>query len=168
MILICYDGSADAKAAIERGAQFLNGQKATVLTVWSPFRSVAAGTPGGFGMVVIPNVEEIDEASADAARERAQEGVELARQAGFDAVPASSAIQSTVAEAILSTAETLEATAILMGSRGLTGLQSLLIGSVSHGVIQHADRAVIVVPSAEVARRRTHTRDATDEHDRQA
>jgi nucleotide-binding universal stress UspA family protein len=53
------------------------------------------------------------------------------------------------------------ASAILMGSRGLTGLKSVLLGSVSHAVIQHADRAVIVVPSQEVAseRHRTRTRE---------
>ena len=165
MILICYDGSADAKAAIEHGGRLLGGHKATVLTVWRPFRSMAAATPGGFGMVVIPNVEEIDQASEDAARESAQKGTELARQAGFDAEPDCCPIHSTVAEAILSMAGSLDATAILMGSRGLTGLRSLLLGSVSHGVIQHADRPVIVVPSSEVALRRTHARDGADERD---
>ena len=158
MILICYDGSDDAKAAIQHGGQLLPGQRAMVLTVWRPFRSMAAGTPGGFGMIVIPNVDEIDQASADAARERAKEGTELARAAGFDAEPTSCSVETTVTEAILSTASTLDAIAILMGSRGLTGLKSLLLGSVSHGVIQHADRAVIVAPSPEVARRRNHTR----------
>jgi len=38
-----------------------------------------------------------------------------------------------------------------MGSRGLTGVKSLLLGSVSHEVIQHADRTVVIVPSPEVA-----------------
>jgi hypothetical protein len=33
MILICYDGSDDAKMAIQRGGQLFHGQKATVLTV---------------------------------------------------------------------------------------------------------------------------------------
>jgi nucleotide-binding universal stress UspA family protein len=41
-----------------------------------------------------------------------------------------------------------------MGTRGLTGVKSLLLGSVSHAVLQHADRAVVVVPSPEVARER--------------
>jgi len=47
-----------------------------------------------------------------------------------------------------------------MGSRGLTGLKSLLLGSVSHAVIQRADRAVIVVPSTEVAASRSRGRRA--------
>jgi hypothetical protein len=34
----------------------------------------------------------------------------------------------------------------------------MLLGSVSHAVIQHADRAVIVVPSPEVAAARARAR----------
>jgi nucleotide-binding universal stress UspA family protein len=43
-----------------------------------------------------------------------------------------------------------------MGSRGLTGVKSLLLGSVSHEVVQHAGRTVVVVPSSEVAKSRAH------------
>ena len=44
-------------------------------------------------------------------------------------------------------------------SRGLTGVQSLLLGSVSHAVLQHADRTVIVMPSpGEAAARGTDER----------
>lgn len=53
--------------------------------------------------------------------------------------------------AILQTADELDATAIIVGSCGLTGVKSLSLGSGSYGLIQHADRAVIVVRSAEVA-----------------
>ena len=45
-----------------------------------------------------------------------------------------------------------------MGSRGLSGLKSMLLGSVSHAVLHGADRAVIVVPSPEVAGSRSRTR----------
>ncbi|MDQ2898064.1 MAG: universal stress protein [Actinomycetota bacterium] len=50
-----------------------------------------------------------------------------------------------------------------MGSRGLTGLKSPLLGSVSQAVIQHADRPVIVVPSPDVADSRARGR-----HNRQS
>jgi hypothetical protein len=36
MILICYDGSADAKAAIESAGELLDCQPAIVVTVWQP------------------------------------------------------------------------------------------------------------------------------------
>ena len=41
-----------------------------------------------------------------------------------------------------------------MGTRGLSGVKSFLLGSVSHAVVQHADRAVLVVPSPELSERR--------------
>ena len=37
MILIAYDGSDDAKAAIEHAASLLPGQPALVVTVWEPY-----------------------------------------------------------------------------------------------------------------------------------
>jgi nucleotide-binding universal stress UspA family protein len=160
MILICYDGSADAKAAIEQGAELLQGQPATVLTVWQPFIEVLAHTPSGFGLAPgMLDFEEIDRAERQSAEERAEEGAELARRVGLDAQPRTCSQETTTSEAILAEAEALGANTILMGSRGLTGLRSLLLGSVSHGVIQHADRTVIVVPSFEVAASRRPHRD---------
>jgi nucleotide-binding universal stress UspA family protein len=169
VILICYDGSPDARAAIEQGAQLFPGQKATVLTIWEPFIEIAARMTVGFGLVPsIPDAAEIDEASAKEAQERAEEGTRLARDAGFDAEPRACSQQTTTARAILSEAGALGAQAILMGSRGLTGLKSLLLGSVSHAVVQHADRTVIVVPSSEVARSRDREREVlriSEEHE---
>jgi nucleotide-binding universal stress UspA family protein len=159
MILICYDGSPDAKAAIEHGGELLKGEPATVLTVWQPFIEVLARSTVGFGMVPsIPDAEEIDQAARKNAEERAEEGAELARNAGLNAQACTCSQESTTSDAILSEADAVGASAILMGSRGLTGLKSLLLGSVSHAVIQHADRAVIVVPSPDVAAARERER----------
>jgi nucleotide-binding universal stress UspA family protein len=157
VILICYDGSADAKEAIARGAAVSRGQRATVLTVWQPFDSAAVGLSGG-----VEDMRESDEASRQHAERQAEEGARLASEAGFDASPLTVDRRSTIADAILDQAASLEATAILIGSRGLTGVKSLLLGSVSHAVIQHADRMVIVVPSPEVAaaRERQHSTEA--------
>jgi len=49
MILLCYDGSADAKAAIDRAGRLMSGSKATVLVIWETMiRHGALGM--GFGM----------------------------------------------------------------------------------------------------------------------
>jgi nucleotide-binding universal stress UspA family protein len=152
MILICYDGSADARTAIQHAAELFDSQPVTVLTVWQPFVQLAARAYIGFGgMPAFPDEAEIDEASRKRAEELAREGAGLAGEQGLNAQPATCAQQTTTARAILARAEELKADAIVMGSRGLTGVKSLLLGSVSHEVIQHADRAVVVVPSAEVA-----------------
>lgn len=159
MILICYDGSPDAKAAIEHGAKLLKGEPVTVMTVWQPFIEVLAHTPTGFalspGMV---DTEEIDKATRKRAQELAEEGTRLARDAGLNAEARVCAQETTTASTIISQVDKLGASAILIGSRGLTGLKSLLLGSVSHAVIQHADRPVIVVPSPDVATARERER----------
>jgi nucleotide-binding universal stress UspA family protein len=159
MVLICYDGSSDAKAAIERAGDILAGHPAIVLSVWEPFMEALARTPAALGMTAgIRNVDELDKANRDSAERLAQEGADLACTAGLRARPRVCARVSSVADAILSEAEEVGASAIVMGSRGLSGLSSLLVGSVSHSVIQHADRAVIVIPSPHVARARGHKR----------
>lgn len=152
MILICYDGSADARSAIEHAAELFHDEPATVLTVWQPFMEIAARSTVGFGLVPsIPDSLEIDRASQEAAGQTAQEGVELATKLGMKAEPRVSSQMTTTARAILAEADRTDAKAIVMGSRGLTGVKSLLLGSVSHEVIQRADRTVAVVPSPEVA-----------------
>ncbi|HYZ81195.1 MAG TPA: universal stress protein [Solirubrobacteraceae bacterium] len=153
MILICYDGSADAGEAIVRGAAVLRGQRATVLTVWSPFDSAALGPSGG-----VEDMQNSDEAGRRHAQEQAEVGARLAAEAGFDASPRAVGRRTTIADAILDEADGLEAAAILVGSRGVDGIKSMVLGSVSHAVIQHADRMVIVVPSPEVASARARDR----------
>lgn len=162
MILICYDGSDDARAAIERAAELFRDEPATILTVWEPFVEVIARTSAGFGLLTtFPDADDFDQASRRSAEERAQQGAELARKAGMTAEPMICAQGTTTARAILGMANKLDASAIVMGSRGLTGVKSLLLGSVSHEVAQHADRSVVVVPSREVASSRLREREAS-------
>jgi nucleotide-binding universal stress UspA family protein len=54
-------------------------------------------------------------------------------------------LEGPLAEAILSVADTRECDLIVLGARGLSSLQSLLLGSVSQHVIQHAQSPVLVV-----------------------
>jgi nucleotide-binding universal stress UspA family protein len=152
VILIASDGSSDARSAINRAGELLSGEPATVR---SPFIDVMARTGAGLGLAPgIVHFEEIDRVYEQSARERAAEGVERARRAGLNAQPRTRARRTTIAEAVLAEADEDGARAIMLGTRGLTGIKSLWLGSVSHAVLQHADRPVIVVPSPDVARER--------------
>jgi hypothetical protein len=114
VILICFDGSTDAKEAIAHGAPLLRGQRATVLTVWSPFDAVALGLSGG-----VEDMQANDEAGRLHAEHQAQVGARLAIEAGFDAEPRTADRRTTIADAILGEADTLEARALRQGARGL-------------------------------------------------
>jgi nucleotide-binding universal stress UspA family protein len=150
VILLCYDGSTDAQCAIERAGELLRGQPATILTIWDGLAAVLARAGTGVGVAAL-DFEAIDAASERSARERAEEGVERARHAGLTAEPRVRERGVTTWGTILEQAADVDASAIVLGSRGLTGLKSLLLGSVSHAVLQHADRPVIVVPSRELS-----------------
>jgi nucleotide-binding universal stress UspA family protein len=157
VILICYDGSADAQAAVDRAAELLPGAEATVLSVWEGFAEVLARSGGAFGLATT-DFDQVDAASAQAATKRAQEGVDRAQTGGLKAQPRAAERVATIWETILDQADEVGATAIVLGSRGLTGIKSVWLGSGSHAVLQHADRAVIIVPSPEVAAQRAEHR----------
>lgn len=157
MILVSYDGSADAQAAIERAAQLMPGAQATVLMVWEPFLETLArtGSLGGYGIGGgSVDCEKMDEANREAASTSAAEGAERATAAGLVAQSRSVSLRGNVAITILDTASEIDADLIVMGTRGRSAMQSFLLGSVSHAVVQHADRAVLVVPSTILAGRR--------------
>jgi nucleotide-binding universal stress UspA family protein len=45
-------------------------------------------------------------------------------------------------------ADELDVTLVVMGSRGLAGLRSVLLGSVSDHVLRHIHRPILIVPPA--------------------
>ncbi len=155
MILICYDGSEDAKAAVAQAGALFAGEPAIVLTVWERFTDQMARSPAALGMIAgLGDTSEVDEAARNGAEKTAEEGAGLARQAGLDASPQITERDFSISGAILAEADRANAAAIVLGSRGLGGVGSFFLGSVSHALIQHADRAVLVVPSPAVAQRR--------------
>ena len=142
-ILLCYDRSDGAKHAIEAAGALLRGRKAIVVHVWSPVAVVAAAY-GGMG-TALPSYD--DEELRKAAEQLAGEGVEVAAAAGFDAAPdVAEVTYNGTSRTILEVADTHDAALIVLGARGLSGFRSLLLGSVSHGVAQHAHRPVLIVP----------------------
>jgi len=54
-------------------------------------------------------------------------------------------VEGNPASTIASEAETLEAELVIVGTRGRTGLQRVLLGSVAESVVRHAACSVLVV-----------------------
>jgi nucleotide-binding universal stress UspA family protein len=142
-ILLCYDGSDDAFRAIELAGSLFPGRSAVVLSVWEKY-GVLSG---------IPRVD--DALMQEATQEMAGDGKERAEAAGFTAATAVAVeAEHGVATAIIEAADEYDAALVVMGTRGNTGIRSLLLGSVSHSVAHHAHRPLLIVPSGPLAEAR--------------
>jgi nucleotide-binding universal stress UspA family protein len=137
-VMFAYDGSDLAKMAITEAARQLNhGREALIVTVWQPFNV-------GF---IPPHELRIDAASTDEVRTTAEqtaaEGASLAQAAGFEA--RGIAIEAAPAwSGIVDAADKHDASLIVLGSHGRTGLATVLIGSVAESVAAHSRRAVLI------------------------
>ena len=68
--------------------------------------------------------------------------------AGFDAEPVTLRTEGPIASGISDYANEHAPSLVVMGTRGLSGAKSLLLGSVSHYVAQHLSVPVLIVPPA--------------------
>jgi nucleotide-binding universal stress UspA family protein len=152
-LVIAYDGSADAKTALEYAAKTFPGREALVLTVWEPLMAQLAVAEAYVGATV---TEEEENEVAKGAQQVAEDGVRLANELGLKASARWESEGSfSVWQTIDRVADEVGADLLVTGSRGLTGLHSLLVGSVSAKVLRHAQRPVLVVPSAHLAKARS-------------
>lgn len=147
-LLIAYDGSADARAAIDSAAELLPGTRAVVLYARQPLESVAAHLEGH---PALEDLQGLDAATLDASQRIAEEGAQHARSAGLDADPRVSSTMATASEAIVEAADEIDASLIVLGSRGRRGLRAALLGSTSTNVLHHARRPTLVIPSPKLA-----------------
>ncbi|HEY3865054.1 MAG TPA: universal stress protein [Solirubrobacteraceae bacterium] len=155
-IVIAYDGSDAARAAVNEAAALFGARPAIVVTVWEPGLADYMLMPNtmGTGTMMMPydpaTVQAIDKAAEDHARDIAEDGAQLAQDGGLraEALPVRDA--ADIADAILETASERDAAAIVIGSRGLKGLKSKLMGSSSASVLGRSDRPVVVVHAPHV------------------
>ena len=161
-VLLCYDGSDPAKRAIERAGQAVGSGEAIVLTVWESLGSAIlrnlpsdATELGREARGIAEDVvDEVDTSTAEAAGVTAAEGAGLAAAAGFDAHPltrravarATERTAITVWRTILELADEEAAELIVLGSRGRSGIKSMVLGSVSYGVLHNSERPLLIVP----------------------
>lgn len=143
-LLLCFDGSEDARRAIERGGALFAGRRAVVVTVWQPIADL--NSLAWTGTTATPvDVVELNRAAAEDGARVADEGARVAREAGLEAQPFAVQASGPVWNTIVEIADRQDAAAIVMGSRGLSGVRSILLGSVSSGVLHHAHRPTLVI-----------------------
>lgn len=148
-LLIGYDGSDSAAHAIAAAGKAFK-REAVVVHVWeSPYRHTLSGR--ALAGVPVDDVRDVvaglDQTLAEAAADVADAGVELARFAGLEARPETVDSGDGVWRAIVATAASLDAAAVVTGARGLSSTRATLLGSVSSGLVHNAERPVLVVPS---------------------
>ncbi|MBV8988192.1 MAG: universal stress protein [Solirubrobacterales bacterium] len=137
--MFAYDGSDLARVAVEEaGRQLEPGRDAVVLTVWRPY---------GVGFIPPPDVK-FDAAATDevrkAAEETAAQGASMAQAAGFRAQ--SVAVEEpNIWKGIARVADDRDASVIVLGSHGKSGLAGVFLGSVASAVAAHSGRTVLIV-----------------------
>jgi nucleotide-binding universal stress UspA family protein len=143
-LLLCFDGSEEARRAVERAGVLFAGRRALVVTVWQPIADLDGLAWMGATASQV-NVVELNRAAAEDGGRVADEGVRVALEAGLKAEPFAVEATGSVWNTIVEVADRYDAAAIVMGSRGLTGVRSMLLGSVSSAVLHHADRPMLVI-----------------------
>ncbi len=152
-ILLCYDGSDDASAAIQEIARVVTGRPAVVACFWQPVPQVARRFAVSL-LEVVQEAAEVNEREARLAQERAERGAALAKAAGLQAEAHAVEVSTPIVEAIIAYADELDAPLIVLGSRGRSVVGSLLLGDLAQELVQRATRMVAIVPSARLSGRR--------------
>ena len=151
-LLIAYDGSPNARTAVEAAAALFPQAVAVVFYARQPMEGFAAHLQGHPALEAL---DGLDAAMLDASERIAAEGAELADAQGLRAEPLVSSTLVSASEAIIAAAEARDIELIVLGSRGLRGVAATVLGSTSANVLHHATRPTLVIPSDAVARARS-------------
>ena len=151
-VLVAYDGSAAARRAVAEAAKLMASSRMLVVTVWEEGLSYTAPATtqlDGMQMGVPADAETalaLDREFQRHAERVSLEGAELARSLGLEAEALGVRDdEGSISRAILRVAAESQAAAIVVGSRGLSGLRARLEGSTSKDVLKHARCPVLVV-----------------------
>lgn len=139
-ILVPIDGSSAARQAIDKAVAIAEAFKSTVTLIYviDPYAFTGVGTDFSYGQSEY----------LSAAKAEADEALSAARQvfeANAISVKASVVEGNSVYQAILDTADSVNADLVVMGSHGRRGLEKLVLGSVTAQVLSHAHLPVLVV-----------------------
>jgi nucleotide-binding universal stress UspA family protein len=147
LVVIGYDGSADARDAVAFAAAALRADTALVVNVW---QTALATAPA----ITHPGAPAAADArggkAVRAGRPRiAEEGAALARDAGLSADPEvrGGAGVGEIAAALHDVAAQRGADLLVVGRRGMSRLRAALLGSVADAAVRDGRHPVLVVSS---------------------
>jgi nucleotide-binding universal stress UspA family protein len=149
-VLIAYDGSEVSRAAVRRAAELFAGRPAVLATVWEPgLAAIPMGLPDTIGIGTLTadleTVEAVDRLQREHASTVAANGAEFARSVGLAAEALAVPDVVDVADTLIGIARRRGAAVVVVGSHGISGLRSRLLGSVARKLIEHCDRPVLVI-----------------------
>ncbi len=137
-ILVGYDGSQNAKRALDRAVALASGTGAAlrvvvaVSTILPVYGTSAPYYPADYAEEVTKEGKK----SLDEAIAKAKQSAQKASGAVMDGHPA---------QMILESADKEGCDLIVMGRRGISGVERFLLGSVSSSVVNHSKCDVLVV-----------------------
>jgi nucleotide-binding universal stress UspA family protein len=153
-LLIAYDGSSSAQAALRTAGRLIPGAEARVLTVY--------GSPFSFDQVLLvaavptPEVRKgVDVLAREAmqeARSTAEQGSRLAAASGLQANAASIEEDRHAWHAVLAEADAHDVDLIVSGTRGRGAFARALLGTTSTGLLHNTHRPLLIVPEDEGGR----------------
>jgi nucleotide-binding universal stress UspA family protein len=149
-VVAAYDGSDGARRAIETVGRLLPDRATVVVHAWESVyhRSLEARALASAGPIddLREIIAALQQSLRDSAAATTEDGLAAARAAGLDAVGDTVEANDGAWRAVATAARAHGASVIAVGSRGLGAARSVLLGSVSSGLVQNVELPVLVVP----------------------
>ena len=139
-ILVPIDGSSTSQLAVDKAIGLAKAfdSKVTAIFVIDPYPFTGVGTDFAYGQA-----EYLSAATAEA--NAAVKAAKVLFEAAGVTVDASVIEAHSAWRGVVQAAESLEADLIVMGSHGRSGLEKLVLGSVTQAVLSHTKLPVLVV-----------------------
>ena len=144
-VILCSAGTDATRRLVDATAKLFPERPIVVLRAWrSAEFANASATTAVIGSVTV-DYAALDEAIEGEAADDAAAGAEYARSLGLQASGEAVRSDGPVWKAILDRAEAHGAQAIITGTRRRGEVESALLGSTSHALLQHSPLPVVVV-----------------------
>jgi nucleotide-binding universal stress UspA family protein len=144
---VCYDGSEEARRAIDAAAGLLAERDAIVASFLDPVEDVAQlrkSLPWPPLEETDRRLAELDRGEAEFIAQRSTEGAQVATSRGLASRPLTIEAHGSAWRRLLDIAATSAASCIVVGHRRTAAVEH---HSTAYGLVHHASRPVLVVPS---------------------